>query len=229
MGCVYKATSKTTGKSYIGKSINFKNRLRRHKSNIFNKASREYYTHFANAVRIYGWNDFEWIIIYDNIPNNQLDNMEKFAIANYNTYSSDGLAGYNSTTGGEGATEVSKDTIEKIVKAHKGTKHSKETRKKMSEAKIGIKFSEKHRKNLSIARRKRKTSDETKKKLSRPLKGKINIKKFKLISPNGIEYITTRGLTLFCEQHKIYQTGLYRAMRCGKNEYKGWKIFRLSD
>lgn len=227
LGIIYKATSKTSRLSYIGKSINFKKRKRDHKSKLFSSKSKEYNTHFGNAVRLYGWDDFEWVILYDSIPINQLNNMERFVISNYNTYSRDGKCGYNSTPGGDGVSEISDLTRQKLSKVHKGKMFTEERKQNISRSKMGLKASDEARKNLSIARRKRITTEKTKKTMSLAAKGKINIKKYKLISPEGKEFITNNGLVLFCEEHKLDRSSLYRLMKNQSKYYKGWSIEKL--
>lgn len=103
-----------------------------------------------------------------------------------------------------------------------------ETKRKMSEAKKGIKFSMEHKKNLSIARKKRKTKIETRIKCSNTSKGKINIKQYKLISPEGKEYVTEKGLAVFCEEHGLNQPNLCKVLRGERNHVKGWKIKKLN-
>ncbi len=38
--------------------------------------------------------------------------------------------------------------------------------------------------------------------------GKINIKKFRCTSPDGIEYVTERGLCDFCRQHDLQHSNM---------------------
>lgn len=129
----------------------------------------------------------------------------------------------NTTDGGEGWKNVSFETREKLRKSHTGLKRSEEARKRMSEARKGIKFSKDHKKNLSIARRKRVTTNETRQKMRETSKGKINIKKFKLIDPNGNIYITEHGLTSFCEEYNLASSNLFKVIKGERRHHKGWK------
>ncbi len=128
----------------------------------------------------------------------------------------------NATDGGEGWKNVSFETREKLSKAHTGLKRSKEAKKRMSEARKGMKFSKNHKKNLSISRKKRITTDITRQKMSRTSKGKINIKQFKLIDPNGNIYITKNGLTLFCEEHNLTGPNIHQVITGKRKHHKGW-------
>lgn len=93
LGLIYKYTSKTTGKSYIGKSMEyrFEYRQKQHKEDNSN-------THFARAKRKYGYDDFVLTIIEKNIPKDKMSEREKFWIKKFDTVKN----GYNSTFGGEG-------------------------------------------------------------------------------------------------------------------------------
>ena len=101
-GIIYKHTCKSTGKSYIGKTI----------QKLSQRMAKPYYSHFDNALKKYGWGDFETetLGVY---PVECLGTMEKIFIAKYNTYES----GYNSTTGGEGHYILSEESRNKISKA----------------------------------------------------------------------------------------------------------------
>ena len=94
---IYKATSITTKKVYIGQSCQT---LEKRMSQHLYKATSDYdpNNHFHNAIRKYGFQDFVFQIIEDGITNNEiLDEREKYWINYYNSY----YDGYNSTLGGE--------------------------------------------------------------------------------------------------------------------------------
>jgi len=75
--------------------------------------------------------------------------------------------------------------------SRRGQKRSPEQRKRMSEARMGMEFSEQHKTNLSRARKTRVTSQETRDKCSETSTGKINIKQYECIDPDGKKHITT--------------------------------------
>lgn len=94
---IYKATSITTGKVYIGQSCQT---LEKRMSQHLYKATSDYdpNNHFHNAIRKYGFQDFVFQIIEDDITSNEiLNEREKYWINYYNSY----YDGYNSTLGGE--------------------------------------------------------------------------------------------------------------------------------
>lgn len=95
--CIYKATNKINGKSYIGQTVDFEHRKHTHihrrdgycdPNSIFHK-----------AIDKYGEENFEWEIL-GSIPGKELANsFERYCIAIYNTYKPNG---YNMTKGGDG-------------------------------------------------------------------------------------------------------------------------------
>ena len=87
---IYKFTSKTTGLSYIGKSIDIDRRYKEHRTR------NDGYT-FHNAIKEHGWDDFEFEILELWSPE-ELNEKEQYWIAFYNSYKN----GYNETPGGEG-------------------------------------------------------------------------------------------------------------------------------
>ena len=94
-GLIYKLTSKTTHKSYVGQTINLKNRLRKHKHD---KVKNPKIGSLQHDLMQYGFTDFELIIIEDNIPQSKLDEREKYWIEKLDTIAQ----GYNIAKGGHG-------------------------------------------------------------------------------------------------------------------------------
>lgn len=135
MGIIYMATNKTTGKCYIGQTIKkLKNRKLEHFSASKNL---KFKYKFCNAIRKYGFNDFDWETLYDNVPINMLNSMESLCIDMHNTF----FNGYNSTTGGENGKQVSEETKKKISISETGKYVSIETKNKLSKCNVGKKQS----------------------------------------------------------------------------------------
>lgn len=108
---IYKATSATTGKVYIGQtSQNLQERINQHNSHAY---GCQYNYHFHNAIRKYGVNDFDYEIIEDNIASKDiLNEREKYWISYYNSY----YEGYNSTMGGDGSVRRDDELIAKLFR-----------------------------------------------------------------------------------------------------------------
>lgn len=148
-GIIYKVVNKTNGKVYIGQTIRgLKTRKADHFFRYNDKDSSTYKYKFAKALRKYGFDNFEWSILYDNIKLSDLDKLEIDTIAKYNSF----YNGYNSNTGGIGnhGHKHSRGTKEKLSKLKKGKKVSKETKAKISKSLSGVSQSNERRKSQSI-------------------------------------------------------------------------------
>ncbi len=144
---IYKHTSKTSGKSYIGYTTNGIDKRWRNHCNNSQKVSNR---HFHNAIRKYGEEDFTHEIIVRCSDIEIAKKAEISCIDYYDTYNN----GYNMTKGGEGFSG----------------KHSDESKRKMSKAKKGIPLSDEHKRKLSESQIGKIVSDESKKKMSKPKK-----------------------------------------------------------
>ena len=149
---IYKSVNRETGKVYIGFDSNWPNRVRIHKSS-YQKQDYKFY----RAIRKYGWDNFEWSVIYQSKEKEHtLKEMETIFIKEYDSFHN----GYNSTLGGDGTFGLvfSKESREKISKGNKIPKpHTAEHNKKIGDAQRG---------------KKRKPHDEaTKQKISMATKG----------------------------------------------------------
>ena len=142
VGMIYIATSKTSGKMYVGKTTHSLHQ--RIQSHMHRKGTALY-----RAILKYGIDSFEFVTI-DSVPEELLCEWEMYFIKELGTLSP---GGYNLTEGGEGG-RLSQETIEKIrirlkgrkpsdacMRAslevvRKGLKRSKETCQKISEGKL---------------------------------------------------------------------------------------------
>ena len=149
-GIIYKATNTVNGKCYIGQTgVSLEARKRKHIS-----AAEKRDIYFCNALRKYGKENFQWEILMQDVPRDQLNSEEMAAILAAGSF---GKNGYNSNEGGGG---------------NYGYKHSDEAKQKLSALKIGVHPSEETRRKLSEARKGNKNSlgnhhsEESKKKMS---------------------------------------------------------------
>ncbi len=164
------------------------------------------------------------LVLENNIPSDLIEEKEIYYIAKLRE---EGYDLKNLTEEGEGWKHITPELSKKLSKSRTGTKLSQVNKDKIRASKKGKKFSEEHKNNLSIARKKRVTKIETRIKTSNTSKGKINIKKYILIDPDGKEYITEQGLTMFCEQHGLCAPNFSKVLKGERNNVCGWKIQRI--
>jgi len=209
---------------YIGKTCNMRVRKTAHLREINNGNTLPKYNKMRQLIN--GGYDFNNLIVTleNNLTCEEADTKE----INYiRQFREEGHRLKNLTHGGDGGIQSIPGIREKTRQALLGLKRSDETKKKVSEARKGKKLSAEHRKNLSIAAKKRRATQETKDKQSLRSKGKVNIKKYELIDPNGNVYITESGLAMFCEQHGLGRGNMVNVV-CGKlPHHKGWRGKKL--
>ena len=170
-GVIYEYTNKINGKVYIGQTTDEGRR-------IINHRNSKHKDHFHNAIRKYGWNSFEYKVLFKVYCFNEQDLINtlniKEAIAIKYFKSTDRFIGYNMTFGGSNATPT-EETKRKISESNKGKIVSEETRRKISEAKKGKKF-KKPKKNVLRGDKHwnfgKHHSPETRRKISEAHKGK---------------------------------------------------------
>ena len=140
--CIYMYINKINGKYYIGKAKNFNNR---HSSHIYaskNKNNRAYNYPIHKAMRKYGIENFNIIILKENLKTNCLmDLYECYYIIKYNSLSRNN---YNASSGGNGGNPYAGKTKEEIDKirnkisaSEKGRIITEEHRKKIGESNKG--------------------------------------------------------------------------------------------
>jgi group I intron endonuclease len=105
---IYIFKNKTNNKAYIGKTNNIERRQIEHLS----KSKTSNNGHFYNAIRKYGFDNFELNILYECENEEQAYLKETDYIKLYK--SNDKTFGYNATSGGEGLKGISEDTRKKM-------------------------------------------------------------------------------------------------------------------
>ena len=137
---------------------------------------------FWRAIQKYGWDNFQHIVLAENLSKEWACRLEQDLIWKYQT--NNPKYGYNLSIGGDGPFGVvrSEETREKLRQANLGHKHSDETKRKISvnssHHNKGMKLSEERKRKLHDARRGKpawnsgkKLSEEYRKKLSDAHKG----------------------------------------------------------
>lgn len=107
--CVYMHRNKINGKVYIGQTCGIKHRWQ---PKCYQTSS-----YFYNAIEKYGWDNFEHIILEDNLTINNVDEREIYYINKFNALDRD--VGYNLKSGGTNGYTLSKSTIKKISESNK--------------------------------------------------------------------------------------------------------------
>lgn len=224
---IYRATNNINGKVYIGKTIkSLRSRISEHKSDI----NRGQIFYFQRALIKYGFDNFTWDVLDET---NSLDELNRLEIQYIDTYDSKNKdKGYNIADGGMGGGNrcgaiLSESTKTKISNSKRGISwgtHRDETKQIISTKLTGRQFTESHKDKLKKARSNRIISTETKQRMRQSSKGRINIKKFKLVDPSGIVYETTHGLTTFCSEHGLSAPNLHKILKGERTHHKGWSI-----
>lgn len=134
---IYRIINLTTGKSYVGQSVNVIKRKRQHFSNL--RCGRHENDYLQKSYNKYGLSSFKFEVLEKMgvLSDEEVSSREVFWITYYDSYNS----GYNLTIGGEGTkrrvfSEEERRLISKRV-AGKGNpffgkKHTLEVRKKIS-------------------------------------------------------------------------------------------------
>lgn len=113
MGYIYKITNTINGKVYIGQTVKtLQQRFTQHKNN----SNKPYFSQIVlyKAFNKYGIDNFIFEEV-EQVPNNMLDEREKYWIEYYNSY----FDGYNSTLGGRATSLYNWDVDDIIEKYHR--------------------------------------------------------------------------------------------------------------
>lgn len=139
---IYKATNKINGKCYIGQT---RHSLEHRKSIHLQRAKQGIDTHFYQAIRKYGAENFEWEILCSTNDKQRLNELETFYITKYDSIRS----GYNMVDGGDNNVM----DIESVKTKHDLIMQSETVRNKISvsmkEYRKTHPFTDSHRKKLS--------------------------------------------------------------------------------
>lgn len=130
--------------------------------------------YFYNAIKKYGWYNFEHLIIDENLSKEDAFEMEKKLIKKYKSNFKD--FGYNCSTGGEygnAGHRHSLETIEKMKLAAQGRIIPEKQRLQISNTLKGRHLSKETIKKLSNVKTGTKLSDVTKKKISEKKRGRV--------------------------------------------------------
>ena len=106
LGLIYMYKNKLNGMAYVGQTIcSFEHRLSAHLASTDMACS-----YIDRALHKYGKENFEFIVLENNIPNDLLDEKEIYYIKKYDTFNN----GYNLTLGGQGALKYDDAIVDSI-------------------------------------------------------------------------------------------------------------------
>lgn len=227
---VYVHINKINGKIYIGQTCNSLYVRSGHGSGIGYK----HCAHFYNAIKKYGWDNFEHIILIDDISLEMANIIEEELISKYN--SMDRNIGYNMMSGG-GNKVRRQEVTDKI--AEKNRHPSEETRRKMSiaskkrimtpelkekirQSNIGKKRSEEFRQKMREV--KQNISEETRKKISEAGKGRKTSDLQKRVTSERSKGNKFRAIPI--AQYELDGTFI-RTWECAMDVEKEWKVKHL--
>lgn len=132
MGYIYSITS-PSGKLYVGKTIDLKDRVRKYR-NVACKGQSLLYA----SINKYGWNAHIFKVLKE-LPNEELYDAEIKMIKELNTFNKNNPLGLNLTLGGDGLLgfKHKQEAINKMSINSTGKIHSEETKIKISTSNIG--------------------------------------------------------------------------------------------
>ena len=188
MSEIYRIHNKLNGKSYIGQSLtSARKRIDQH---ITGGAGSPL---VYNAVKKYGEKNICGEVIESGIPEDKLNDREKFWIAEYDSIVPNG---YNIREGGRNG-RISDESKKKISNTKTGVSvHNEESRRKMSLARKGKKFSEDHRQKMSEASKGKKKSLDHRMNISKGRKG------IKLSTEHRQKMSESRTGKIFSPEHR---------------------------
>ena len=148
---IYKITNLIDGKVYIGQTVNYNKRKKRHLNSL--KNGNHHNEHLQRAFDKYGEDSFKIELIKKcNIE--ELDKLERYYIKELNACNHD--KGYNMMYGGQRYRNFTKEVRLKMSEAGKGRKLTDEHKKKIGLAHKGRKLSQEHISKISATKKKTK-------------------------------------------------------------------------
>jgi len=115
-GCIYLITNPFNGKVYVGKTLDYKKRMTNHEYSGNNPKQ-----YFSRAIHKHGWENFTKEILIDDVPEEDLDNLEINYIAFYNSFNR--KKGYNRTKGGGGTSGFKYTKEQNLANCKRNTKN----------------------------------------------------------------------------------------------------------
>lgn len=148
MYTVYKHTNKFNNKVYIG--ITSQKTYQRWKGGQgYRPRGRIQDAYFFNAIKKYGWTNFEHEILFEGLTKQEAEEKETELILYY--HSDERNYGYNIQRGGFSRGKMAESSKHKVSESWNNGRE--ERARKISESKKGVPFSDEHRKHLSESKK----------------------------------------------------------------------------
>lgn len=245
MFTVYCHVNKINGKRYVGitgRSV---------EKRWLNGKGYQYNAHFNNAIKKYGWDNFEHQIIAKDLTKREAEEMEIKLIKEWNLQ--DCNLGYNLADGGNIINDstkkkisqslqghkISDETRDKIRKTLKGRPANPKVVEKLAAYRKGRSLSEEHKRKIAQSERGKKLSDETKEKLRMAAMGNTNMlgkkhseetrrKMSEKVKKRRVRNIKTNRIYKSIKEaaeieNVTWGTIYYHCSNQGKERYKKWE------
>ena len=214
MGIIYCIHNLSTGKKYIGQTVE---KLQRRVVRHFRTVNE---TKISRAIQKYSKYDFVYGIVEEVDDKNLLDSREKCWIKFYNTVEN----GFNIKEGGKCARgfKQSQSSIEKRRQKLLGKSLTEEHKQKISKAHKGKILPKETVDKMIAYRTGRNLTESCKEKISKSHSKNT----YELKSPNG-EILLIKNLSKFCKENNLQQSAFVMIMNGERKHHKKWTIKKL--
>lgn len=231
---VYICSNCINKKKYIGITKNFRDRVSQHKHAAFVKKIKY---PFYSAIRKYGFENFIFNIVRDNLTMEDAVLIEKELIKEYKSIH----CCYNIAEGGIGIRNAFGEK-----NSFYGKKHSEKTKEVLRRINIGKKIPEEVKKRISNSNKGRKCSSDTKIKMGKAKKeqwedGRMDKEKYKNIWGKHRKGVKSRNSIIFCNENGkeylsildacrdlgVHSTNVSRHLRGESTHVKGYTFILI--